>query len=126
MTSVAVLGAGPAGLGAALALSRAGVDVHVFERADLVGGLCRSIDLWGEPVELGAHLLVRDDPTIDRLWTELIGDAHDRVPRRTSVLLGGRRYGYPFRPLDVARRIGPRRLGTLVAGAAAARAPGRR
>ena len=119
---VAVLGAGPAGLGAALALSRSGVDVTVFERADQVGGLCRSMELWGEPVELGAHLLVRDDPTIDRLWEELIGDDCDRVPRRTSVLVSGRRFAYPFRPIDVARRVGAVRLASMVRGAAAVRA----
>ena len=122
---MAVLGAGPAGLGAALALSRSGVDVTVFERAEQVGGLCRSMELWGEPVELGAHLLVRDDPTIDRLWEELIGDDCDRVPRRTSVLVSGRRFAYPFRPIDVARRVGAVRLASMVRGAAASGPVGR-
>jgi protoporphyrinogen oxidase len=123
---VAVLGAGPAGLGAALALTRAGVPATVYERADQPGGLSRSFELWGEPVELGAHLLVRDDPTIDRLWDELIGAEHDRVPRRTSVLRSGRRYAYPFRPLDVARRVGPTRLAAMVGGAARTRVRRRR
>ena len=80
------------------------------------------MELWGEPVELGAHLLVRDDPTIDRLWEELIGDDCDRVPRRTSVLVAGRRFAYPFRPIDVARRVGAVRLASMVRGAAAVRA----
>ena len=121
-TRVAVLGAGPAGLGAALALSRSGVDVTVFERAEQVGGLCRSMELWGEPVELGAHLLVRDDPTIDRLWDELIGDDCDRVPRRTSVLVSR-----PALRLPVpSRRRGPTGRGgaARIDGARCGRGPG--
>lgn len=39
--SVAVVGSGPAGLSAAQQLSRAGHTVHVFEKADRIGGLLR-------------------------------------------------------------------------------------
>jgi len=38
---VAVVGSGPAGLAAAQQLTRAGHEVHVFERADRIGGLLR-------------------------------------------------------------------------------------
>src|SRR3954447_17047698 len=39
--AVAVVGSGPAGLAAAQQLTRAGHTVHVFERADRIGGLLR-------------------------------------------------------------------------------------
>ncbi len=57
MTSVAVIGAGPAGLTAAYALAKGGIDVEVFEAGNSVGGLARSIQLWGQSVDLGPHRL---------------------------------------------------------------------
>ena len=38
---------------AALELSRGGAEVVVYEAADRVGGLARSLDLWGQRVDLG-------------------------------------------------------------------------
>src|SRR4051794_30406261 len=102
---VAVIGAGPAGLGAALALTGGGASVTVYEGAPEVGGLARSISLWGRPVELGAHLLLRTDPRIDRLWDELIGDDFDAAPRSTRILSHGRWLHYPYRPADVALHL---------------------
>lgn len=114
---VAVIGAGPAGLGAADVLARAGVGIVVFERAPVVGGLARSFELWGERVDLGAHMLRRTHPAIDRLWARLIGDDFDAVPRRTSIVLGEWRFRYPYEPLDVAREVGVRECIRLGAGA---------
>jgi len=50
---VAVIGAGPAGITAAYQLAKKGVEVHVFEAGNAVGGLARTIDLWGQRVDLG-------------------------------------------------------------------------
>ncbi|MFL5817823.1 MAG: protoporphyrinogen/coproporphyrinogen oxidase [Conexibacter sp.] len=103
---IAVLGGGPAGLGAAYAAACAGLPVTLYERAPQVGGLARSFPLWGQTVELGAHLLLREDPRIDRLWSELIGDAYDRVPRQTRIVTDGRWLRYPYEPLDLVRGLG--------------------
>lgn len=105
---VGVLGAGPAGLGAARTLALAGTDVTVYERSSHVGGLARSFELWGQLVELGPHLLLRDDPRIDRLWDELIGQAYVSVPRETRIVAGRRSYRYPYEPLDVVKALGVR------------------
>ena len=49
----AIIGAGPAGLTAAYALTKAGVDV--YEADNEVGGMAKTIDLWGQLVDLGPH-----------------------------------------------------------------------
>ncbi|MBJ7332649.1 MAG: FAD-dependent oxidoreductase [Solirubrobacteraceae bacterium] len=103
---VAVIGAGPAGLGAAHALVRGGARVTVFEAGNEVGGLARSFDLWGQRVEYGAHLLLRVDPRIDALWDELIGEDFVAASRRTRILSRGRWLRYPYEPLDALRAIG--------------------
>jgi protoporphyrinogen oxidase len=73
-TDAIVLGAGPAGLGAALALVRAGLRPTVVEAGAEVGGLCRTVSRDGFLYDLGGHILfVRDEGR--RVWLEeLLGD----------------------------------------------------
>lgn len=53
---VAIIGAGPAGLAAAIALRERGHTVRVFEREATVGGKCRSLMHEGHAYDLGANL----------------------------------------------------------------------
>jgi monoamine oxidase len=62
--TVAVIGAGVAGLAAAGRLQRAGAAVTVLEGRDRIGGRVHTDISWGVPVELGAAWIhgVRDNP----------------------------------------------------------------
>ncbi len=113
---ITVLGAGPTGLGAALRLARRGVKVEIFERADQVGGLARSISLWGQQIEFGAHLLLLEDPRITCLWRELIGSSYDAAPRETKIITKDGVFLYPYDPIDVVRQLKPMRTATCVLG----------
>ena len=58
MLDAAVIGAGHNGLVAAAYLARAGLDVEVFERRDIVGGACVTEELWpGVRASPGAYTL---------------------------------------------------------------------
>ena len=57
MTDVTVLGAGPAGLAAALELAESGSKVTVIEQQDYVGGNATSFDFGGVHVDYGSHRL---------------------------------------------------------------------
>jgi squalene-associated FAD-dependent desaturase len=55
---VAVIGAGYAGLAAAVELADAGIPVDVFEASRTLGGRARAVELDGMHVDNGAHILV--------------------------------------------------------------------
>jgi protoporphyrinogen oxidase len=106
VTRVAVVGGGPAGLAAAYRLTAGGVPTIVFEAGSSIGGLARSMEIWGQAVDLGAHMFTLKDPRIGRLWTELVGSDYDAVPRRTRVLFDRWALSYPFDPLEAVRKLG--------------------
>ena len=86
---VGVIGAGPAGITAALQLSRGGVEVGVYEAGRCVGGLARSLDLWGQRVDLGPHRFFSTDTRVNRLWLDVVGREYAMVNRLTRSLLPG-------------------------------------
>ena len=107
-TDLLVLGAGPAGVGAAYRAARDGHRVTLVERAGHVGGAAASHSVAGVRVDLGSHRL---HPTVEpRILAELralLGDDLQRRPRNGRIRLGGRWIAFPLRPLDLARRLPP-------------------
>ena len=119
---VAVIGSGPAGMTAAHALARKGVEVDLFEAAPHVGGLARSIDLWGRRVDLGSHIFASADPRVTALWERLAGERRHTLPLRRGIVRGDRTLlEYPPRVLPTVRWLGPRRGATGAVGALRAR-----
>jgi protoporphyrinogen oxidase len=104
---VAVIGAGPAGMTAAYALARKGVRVDLFEASDQVGGMARSIDLWGQRVDIGPHRFFSNDRRVNELWLEVVGSDYRMVNRLTRIYYGGKFYYYPLKPFNALRNLGP-------------------
>ncbi|NUM52500.1 MAG: FAD-dependent oxidoreductase [Candidatus Hydrogenedentes bacterium] len=104
---VAVIGAGPAGITAAYELAKKGVEVHVYEASDTVGGLARSFRLWDQTVDLGPHRFFSSHRRINELWLEVVGRDYRMVNRLTRIYYRGRFFYYPLKPFDVLSRVGP-------------------
>jgi protoporphyrinogen oxidase len=116
LASVTILGAGPAGLGAALGLARQGHAVTVLEQADRVGGNAGSFELAGIQVDYGSHRFhPAADPTVLALVRELLGDDLLARPRHGRIRLLGRWIHFPLRPTDLALHAHPRFTSGVIA-----------
>jgi protoporphyrinogen oxidase len=116
--SVIVLGAGPAGLGAALGLAERGIEVELLERAERVGGHAGSFELAGMRVDYGSHRLhPAADPVVLARLRALLGDDLRERPRHGRIRLQGRWIHFPLRPLDLAARLPPRFAASALADA---------
>lgn len=106
MMKVAIIGAGPAGLTAGFQLARAGHQVVVFEASDVVGGMARSFELWGQRVDLGPHRFFSKDSRVNRVWLDVIGRDYRMVKRQSRILYRNRFYDYPLRAGNALANMG--------------------
>jgi hypothetical protein len=91
-TRVAIIGAGAAGLSAAMALKDRGFrDVTVFEREAVVGGKCRSFRHDGHVYDLGANLTTPRYRSIRSLAARL-GMTTRKVADRRIVTIGAEQF----------------------------------
>ncbi|MCK0144106.1 FAD-dependent oxidoreductase [Arenibacter sp. F26102] len=106
MKKILVIGAGPAGLTAAYQLSkRTTVKVSVFEASNSVGGLSKSLKLWGQTVDLGPHRFFSKDNRINKLFHELAKGKYSIVNRKTRIYYNRRFFEYPLRFFNVLSNV---------------------
>lgn len=109
MTEVVILGAGPAGLAAALELAEAGVKVTVIEQQEMVGGNAASFTHNGIHLDYGSHRLhPASDPQVLARIRGLLGDDLLTRPRHGRIRLMGRWIHFPLRPVDLLLRCNPK------------------
>lgn len=104
--TVAVIGAGPAGLTAAYELAKKGIRVDVFEAGDSVGGMAKTISLWGQRADLGPHRFFSSDPRVNRLWLEVVGRDYSMVNRLTRIYYQEIFFDYPLKPVNALQGLG--------------------
>ncbi|TML02816.1 MAG: FAD-dependent oxidoreductase, partial [Actinobacteria bacterium] len=119
---VLVIGAGPAGLTAALHLVQRGRPVTVLEREELVGGLARTEERDGFRFDLGGHRFFTKHPEVQSLWEDVLGDELLLRPRLSRIRYGGRMFAYPLDAIDVVRNLGPWELSRALGSYLRARA----
>ena len=121
--SVAVVGAGPAGLTAAYALSKAGIEVTVLEAdPQYVGGIARTARYKGYHFDIGGHRFFSKSREVEDLWSEILPDDMLERPRSSRIFYGGKFYSYPLKGLEALHNLGMLEAARCVLSYAKARA----
>ena len=84
---VAIIGAGYAGLAAAVELTVRGLPVAVFEASRTLGGRARRVETHGHPLDNGQHILVGAYTELLRLMRQVGADPDALLERRPLALV---------------------------------------
>ena len=110
--NVVVIGAGPAGLTAALELSKSSVPCTVLEAGTVPGGLAKTDEYKGYRFDIGGHRFFTKVRLVEELWHELLPQDFLECTRLSRIYYRGRYFKYPLEPWDALRGLG---LGNAVA-----------
>ncbi len=101
-----IVGAGPAGLTAALTLTEAGENTHVIEASGDVGGIARTEHYKGYRFDIGGHRFFTKVGEVERFWNRLMGEDFITVPRLSRIFYDGKYYDYPLRLSNTLGNLG--------------------
>jgi protoporphyrinogen oxidase len=105
--SVAIIGAGPAGLTAAYLLCKKGAPVTVLEADPVyVGGISRTVRYKGFHFDIGGHRFFSKSKEVEDFWTEILGDDLLQRPRSSRIYYRGQFFSYPLRAGEALRKLG--------------------
>lgn len=104
---VVIVGAGPAGLTAAVELVRRGVAPLILEADDQVGGISRTVERDGWRFDLGGHRFFTKVQRVDAFWHSVLPEDDFMLrPRMSRIFYNGRFYDYPLRAFNALRNLG--------------------
>lgn len=113
---VIVLGAGPAGIAAAYALTKGQTQVEVLERAAVAGGNSTSFLIDGIWCDYGSHRFHPvADPQVLADVKALLGPDLLLQPRHGRIRLGGRWIHFPLKLQDALPKLPPAFAASLIA-----------
>lgn len=69
---VVIIGAGPAGLTAAVELVKKGYGVTILEGSDRIGGISQTVRYHGNRMDIGGHRFFTKDEEVNSWWQELL------------------------------------------------------
>jgi protoporphyrinogen oxidase len=105
--SVVIIGAGPAGLTAALELSRHGIPAVVLEADKQVGGISRTVNYKGYLFDIGGHRFFTKWEEVNRIWEEVLGDKFLLRPRLSRIYYRKKFFLYPLVAKNALFGLGP-------------------
>ncbi len=105
--SVAIIGAGPAGLTAAYLLAKKGIRGTVLESdPEYVGGISRTVKYKGYHFDIGGHRFFSKSREVEDFWDEILPDDMLVRPRSSRIYYRDKFFSYPLRPLEALSKLG--------------------
>ncbi|MGR9085627.1 MAG: NAD(P)/FAD-dependent oxidoreductase [Gammaproteobacteria bacterium] len=101
-----IIGAGPAGLAAALELIELGHRPLVLEKAHIVGGLARTDSYKGFHFDMGGHRFYTKSDDVQTCWSNLLGDEFLTRPRLSRIYYRKKFFNYPPKLLNTLLGLG--------------------
>ncbi len=93
---VVIIGGGPAGLTAALELSKHEVPAVVLEADKQVGGIARTVNYKGYLFDIGGHRFFTKWDEVNAIWNEVLGDKFLDRPRLSRIYYKKKFFLYPL------------------------------
>jgi protoporphyrinogen oxidase len=109
-----IIGAGPAGLSAAETLSKTDRRFIVLEATDHTGGISATIKHNGFYFDLGGHRFFTKNREIDEYVSKLLGNELVFVDRSSKILLDGKFFDYPLKPVNAIFGLGPLTAASII------------
>ncbi len=98
---VIIIGAGPAGISAGYELIKNGVDVEIFEASEYIGGMSKTIELWGQRVDLGPHRFFSKERRVNIFFKEVLQNNYTMINRLTRIYYKNNFFNYPLKFFNV-------------------------
>ncbi|MFM7237491.1 MAG: NAD(P)/FAD-dependent oxidoreductase [Cyanobium sp.] len=105
---VGIIGAGPAGLTAGYILAESGIAVDVFETADSIGGISRTVVYKGFRFDIGGHRFFSKSKEIEHLWNKILPEEMLENERLSRIYYKSKFYSYPLDAGEVIENLGKR------------------
>ena len=102
-----IIGAGPAGLTAAVEFLDHGVKSRVFEADSIVGGISRTVESNGWRFDIGGHRFFTKVPRVEKFWHRVLPDGDFMMrPRLSRIYYKKKFYDYPLKASNALGNLG--------------------
>ncbi len=105
--SAVIIGAGPAGLTAALELLKLGIPAVVLEADRQVGGIARTVNYKGYLFDIGGHRFFTKWDEVNQIWQEILGNKFLLRPRLSRIYYRKKFFNYPLVARNALFGLGP-------------------
>lgn len=104
---IVVIGAGPAGLTAAMELANMGHQSTILEADNVVGGISRTVIANGWRFDIGGHRFFTKVDRVEKFWHQVLSD--DKFmsrPRMSRIYYKNKFFDYPLKALNALGNLG--------------------